>query len=621
MAGTAMATMQRPERPTSTNGQTLAKIFLDSCRANAARPALRWKKNQEWREMTYADLQERVRNFASALLSWGLKKGDRVAIFARNSPEWAIADWAHVTTGLVTVPIYDTLTAEKAAYILKDAGAKAVIVQTKDQLDKVRTVRKQLPSLKQIVVIEEVFEKALDESESLFEDVLKEGVAWAKKHADAWEKACATIKPDDLASIVYTSGTTGEPKGVILTHNNFATNVTTSLKSFPLEPGDVALSFLPLSHVFERMAGHFTLVHAGCTIAYAESIEKVPENLQEVRPHVMMSVPRLYEKIYARVQEKVRGSSFIRRYMFHKAVGIGKQYCHEKYTLKVTNPSTERKYKRFDRIVFSKLRERTGGRVKFFVSGGAALSKEIEEFFNAVGLPILQGYGLTETSPVISFNNFQGMRFGSVGKPLEGADIRIADDGEIIVKGPMVMQGYWQKPDATKEAFTKDGFFKTGDIGKIDEDGFLYVTDRKKELIVMSNGKKVAPQPIENDLKTKQGVGQAVIVGNQKNYISALLWPDFEALKKYATERGVKFNDNSELVTRDEILKLFEKNVGEVNQTLARYEQIKRFKLLPSELTPGAPELTPTLKMKRRVVDERYAAQIQELYAGDGKPE
>ncbi|MBI2078836.1 MAG: long-chain fatty acid--CoA ligase [Euryarchaeota archaeon] len=613
--------MERAEKTNAPGGHTLAKLFTDSCRANATRPALRWKKNQEWREMDYAELQTRVKHCASALLSWGLKKGDRVALFARNSPEWAITDWADVTTGLVTVPIYDTLTAEKAAYILKDSGAKVVVVQTKDHLDKVRNVRKQLPGLKHVVVIEEMFEKALEETEHLFDDVLKEGAEWAKKHADAWDKARATVKPDDLASIVYTSGPTGEPKGVLLTHNNFASNVISALKSFPIEAGDVALSFLPLSHVFERMAGHFTLLHAGCTIAYAESIEKVPENMLEVRPMVMMSVPRLYEKIYARVHEKVRGGSFLKRYLFGKAVAVGKQYCHEKYTLKVTNPSTERKYKRFDRLVFSKLRERTGGRVKFFVSGGAALSKEIEEFFNAVGLPILQGYGLTETSPVISFNSFHAMRFGAVGKPIEGADVKIAEDGEILVRGPMVMTGYWQKPEATKEAFTKDGYFRTGDIGKVDEDGFLFVTDRKKELIVMSNGKKVAPQPIENDLKTKPGIGQAVVIGNQKNYISALLWPDFEALKKYAQEKGVKFNDQAELLTRDEILKLFEKNVGEVNQGLSRYEQIKRYKLLPTELAPGAPELTPTLKIKRRVVDERYGGQIQELYAGEGKAE
>lgn len=606
----------------SGKGATLAQIFAESVKKNASRPALRWKKNKEWREMSYADLERRVRDFAGAMVSWGIKKGDRIAIFAKNSPEWAIADWASVTSGFVTVPIYDTLTADKAAYILKDSGAKVVVVQGKEHLDKVRGVHKQLKDLKQIVIIEEMFEKALDPTEHLFEDVLKDGAAYGKKKPDEWTKMRDAVKPEDVASIVYTSGTTGEPKGVILTQNNFASNVVTCLAYFPLVAGDVALSFLPLSHVFERMAGHFTMIHAGVTISYAESIEKVPENMQEVRPHVMMSVPRLYEKIYARVQEKVRHDSFIKRWIFGKAVATGKQYAHEKYTLKVTNPSTQKKFKRFDKLVYSKLRERTGGRVKFFVSGGAALSKEIEEFFNAVNLPILQGYGLTETSPVISFNNFDALRFGSVGKPLPDADVRIVEEGEIVVKGPMVMKGYWQKADATKEAFTADGYFRTGDIGKVDEDGFLFITDRKKELIVMSNGKKVAPQPIENDLKTKPGIAQAVLIGNQKNYISALLWPDFEAIKKYAEEHGVKATELTELVTKEPVVKLFDKSVNEVNQGLARYEQIKRYKLIGAELLPGAPELTPTLKIKRRIVDERYNAQIQELYAsGEAKTE
>jgi long-chain acyl-CoA synthetase len=621
-----MATGQLIQTPmsatSSSKGATLAQIFADAVKKNASRPALRWKKNKEWREMSYSALEQRVRDFAGALVSWGIKKGDRIAIFAKNSPEWAIADWAHVTSGFVTVPIYDTLTADKAAYILKDSAAKIVIVQGKEHLDKVRSVHKQLKDLKHVIIIEEMFEKSLDPNEHLFEDVLKDGAAFTKKKPDEWTKVRDAVKADDVASIVYTSGTTGEPKGVILTQNNFATNVITCLKYFPIEPGDVALSFLPLSHVFERMAGHFTMIHAGVTIAYAESIEKVPENMQEVKPHLMMSVPRLYEKIYARVHEKVKHDSFLKRWIFAKAVATGKQYAHEKYTLKVTNPSTQKKFKRFDRLVYSKLRERTGGRVKFFVSGGAALSKEIEEFFNAVNLPILQGYGLTETSPVISFNNFDALRFGSVGKPLPDADVKMGDEGEILVKGPMVMKGYWQKPEATKEAFTADGYFRTGDIGKLDEDGFLFITDRKKELIVMSNGKKVAPQPIENALKTKPGIGQAVLIGNQKNYISVLLFPDLDAIKKIADEQGLKAADTRELLAQEPIVKLYDKAVAEVNQGLARYEQVKRYKVLPVELVPGSEELTPSMKVKRRVIDERYRTQIQELYTGgEGKSE
>lgn len=602
---------------------TLKNIFGKSVKANATRPALRWKRGSEWREMTYADLEERVRDFSLGLMSWGVRKGDRVAIFSRNSPEWAVTDWASVTSGFVTIPIYDTLTAEKAAYILKDAGAEVVVVQSREQLDKVRSARRQLPALKYVVTIEEIIEgKLRPEDEAQFDDVYKLGREYGKNHPDAWEKAGAAIKPDDTATIIYTSGTTGEPKGAIITHENITSNVRTVIDYIGIGPSDSNLSFLPLSHVFERIGGHFTFIAGGATISYAESIEKVPDNLLEVRPTILISVPRLYEKMYARIQERVRGQSFLKRFIFRKAMSTGRQYIHQKYDLKVENPSTTKKYKRYDRLVFSKLRERVGGRLRFAVSGGAPLSPEIHEFFTAAGIPIFQGYGLTETPTAIAVNRFADFRIGSVGKILPGCDLKIAEDGEILVRAPNVFQGYYNKPEATKEAFTKEGYFRTGDIGRIDEDGYLFITDRKKELIVLSNGKKVAPQPIENELKTKRGVGQAVLIGNQKNYITALLWPDFEALKKYAEDHGIKFNDQKELVTRDHVLKLFEKGVGEVNERLSRYEQIKRYKVLESELVPNvSPELTPTLKIKRRVVDEKYAPVIQGLYADGGKAE
>lgn len=605
------------------SANTLANVFAKSVKANATRPALRWKRNSEWRQMTYADLESRVRDFAHGLMSLGVRKGDRVAIFSRNSPEWAITDWANVTSGFVTIPIYDTLTAEKAAYILKDAAAKVVVVQSREHLDKVRSVRRQLPMLKFVVNIEEIIEgKLRSEDEAQFDDLYKMGAEHGKKNPGAWEKAAAAVRPEDTATIIYTSGTTGEPKGAVATHANVTSNVRTVIDYVGIGPNDSNLSFLPLSHVFERVGGHFTFIAGGATIAYAESIEKVPENLLEVRPTILISVPRLYEKMYARIQERIRGQSFLKRFIFRRAMSAGKQYIHQKYTLKVENPSTTKKYKRYDRLVFSKLRERVGGRLRFAVSGGAPLSPEIHEFFTVAGIPIFQGYGLTETPTAVAVNRFSDFRIGSVGKILPGCDVKIAEDGEILVKAPNVFQGYYNKPEATQEAFTKDGYFRTGDIGRLDEDGFLYITDRKKELIVLSNGKKVAPQPIENELKTKPGVGQAVLIGNQKNYITALLWPDFEALKTYAGGHGIKFGDQKELVTRDHVLKLFEKGVGEVNERLARYEQIKRYKVLESELVPNvSPELTPTLKIKRRVVDEKYAPVIQSLYTDGGKAE
>lgn len=601
---------------------TLSEIFYNSIQAFADRPALRWKTGGKWKDLSYADLGQRVQEFANGLLSLGMDRGDKVAIFAKNSPEWAIADWASVAHGFVTVPIYDTLTAEKAGYILRDSGARVVVVQTLDHLNKVRSIRKSLPALRYIVLIEEIFEKQLEPNEYLFDQVYQQGRTYRAKHKGELEKLRGKVAADDLASIVYTSGTTGEPKGALLTHGNFASNVQTACVLIAFQPGDVALSFLPLSHVFERMAGHFTLIYRGCTIAYAESVEKVPDNLQEVQPHLMMSVPRLYEKMYARVQEKVRSDSFVKRYIFKKAIETGKKYIRDKYELRVVNPSTEKAWKRYDHLVFSKLKARVGGRLRFFVSGGAPLSREIHEFFTAAGMPILQGYGLTETSPVIAANSLEhGFRIGSVGKPWPDADIKIAEDGEILVKGPMVFKGYHNKRKETEEVFTKDGYFKTGDIGRIDDDGFLYVTDRKKELIVMSNGKKVAPQPLENELKTKPGVGIAILIGNNRPYMTALLSPDMEALKKFAADQKVAFSKPEELLSKPAVQALFQRAVDTVNESLSQYEKIKQFRVLPQEITPQSEELTPTLKVKRRVVDEKHKTLIEAMYARDVRVE
>jgi len=594
-----------------TESTSLADLFDRSVSAFAERPAMRWKEGDAWKDLTYAELGRRVEDVAWGLLSLGMDRGDRFAIFAKNSPDWAMADWAGITHGFVTVPIYDTLTAEKAGYILKDSGARVCIVQTKAHLEKVRSVRKELPALRHIVVMEEVFDKFLEPGEVLFEDLPKRGQAHAAKHKDELLKLRSSVRADEVASIVYTSGTTGEPKGVMLTHANFVSNIDAALSIIPFEPGYITLSWLPLSHVFERMAGHFTMVRAGCTIAYAESIEKIPANLQEVQPHTMMSTPRLYEKFYARVNATMAESSFVKRFLFRKAVEAGRQYVREKYVDGRVTKATERKHKRYDRLVYSKMRTRMGGRIIFMVSGGAPLSPEIHEFFTAVGLPILQGYGLTETSPVISANSLSnGFRIGSAGRPLPGVDVRIAEDGEILVKGPLVFEGYWKKAAETKDAFTKDGYFKTGDIGRIDGDGFLYITDRKKELIVMSNGKKVAPQPIENQLKTRPGIGNAVLVGNNRPYIAALLSPDLEALRKVS-----KTPDAAATLAHPDVQALLARHVAEVNEALSQYEKIKRFRVLPAELSPETGEITPSLKVMRRVVDEKYKVLIASLYA------
>lgn len=596
--------------------ETLTQLFDRSVKAHSKRPALRWKQGERWRDWTYKELDEKVSAFANGLLALGLEPGDRLAIFSKNNPQWAVADWASVTHGFVTVPIYDTLTEEAAAYILNDSDARVVVVQTEDHLNKIRKVRKKVPKLRHVVVIQELFEKSLQPGEHLFDQVYALGKNLPKTRQGERAALKQKVKPESIASIVYTSGTTGEPKGALLTHGNFASNCSGALECVPIDPGYVSLSFLPLSHVFERMGGHFTMIKAGGTIAYAESIEKVPENLVEVRPHVVFSVPRLYEKLYARIQDQVRKGSFLKRYFFRKAVAVGEQYVHEKYDLKVENPATLRKWKKYDKLVFSKLKQRVGGRLEFFVSGGAPLSPEIHKFFTAAGLPILQGYGLTETSPVVAVNRLTAMRIGSVGPPISAAEIQIAEDGEILVRGPMVFKGYHGKREATKEVFTDDGFFRTGDIGHLDEDGFLFITDRKKELIILSNGKNVAPQPIENALKTKRGIAQAVIIGNNRPFISALLAPDFEALSDYAKDNGIAGSAPEVLVKHPKVRELFDQHVREVNETLNRYEQVKKYDVLAAELTQESGELTPTLKIKRRVVDEKYAPVIAGLYNG-----
>jgi long-chain acyl-CoA synthetase len=597
-------------------GATLTQMFAKSVKEHAKQAALRAKKGDRWVDTSYAEMKTLVHQVAAGLASLGIKKSDKAALYSRNRPEWALADWGILHIGAVSVPIYDTLTAEKAEYILRDSVSKVVFVEGVEHLNKIRSVRRRLPQLDTVVLFDEVFEKTLEEGEVLFSDLLRKGKEALAKKPNLVEDAASKVKADDWASIVYTSGTTGDPKGAILTHNNFASNILTVVQILPIRPGYVALSFLPLSHTFERMGGHFTMTHIGATIAYSESIEKLPENMMEIKPHIMLSVPRLYEKLFARISQKVANDSFIKRKIFAWALKVGKQRLHEKYTLKVVNPSTEKKFRRADKLVFSKIRERTGGRLAFFVSGGAPLSKEIEEFFNAVNLPIMQGYGLTETSPVLSANTFDNFRLGSVGHPIPGAEIKIAEDGEILARGPMIFKGYHNKPTDTKECFTPDGYFKTGDIGKIDEDGFLFITDRKKELIVMSNGKKVAPQPIENLLKTKPGIAHAVLIGDDKKYISVLLAPDLEGLKQRAQADGTKFENAAEILAKEDVQALFKDAVEAVNKDLSRYEQIKRYKVLDREFTLEGGELTPTLKVKRRIVADKYKAEIAALYTG-----
>lgn len=626
MAGGSLSVQVKRQDPgadaVTQEAQTLAELLWDSIDAHAGHTAQSWNEDGEWRSRTYAEFGSRIRTVAHGLLGLGLKKGDRVAIWSKNRPAWAEVDLACQTVGLATVPIYDTLTGRDGAYILNDSAARVLFVQDRALLDTVWGVRDQV-KVDTIVLLEGT---ARRKGVLSYDHLLRDGEAHAAKEPDAVDKARGKVGPEDLASLVYTSGTTGNPKGVMLTHRNFASNAQVARRVVDVGPRDTFLSFLPLSHVFERTGGHFTAYAAGAHVAFARSIDTLTEDMVAVKPTIMMSVPRLYEKIYARIQDNVAKSSFVKRAIFAWAIAQGRAANVYRQRGEPLPPSLEKKVRRADKLVFGKLKARVGGNLRYFVSGGAALSRDIEEFFWAAGIQILQGYGLTETAPVTNVNAPHALRFGSVGRPVPGTEIRIdtsqwesqRDDvveGEVCIRGPQVMKGYHKNKKATEEVFDKDGWFHTGDIGYLDDDGFLFITDRKKEIIVMSNGKNVAPQPIENRLKLQPHIAQACLIGDRRRYISALINPDFEALEAFAAANGIAGTGEA-LVADQRVVSLIEKEVEAVNRDLARYEQVKKFWIVPADWTVEGGELTPSLKLKRRVINERFQELIERLYPG-----
>lgn len=577
---------------------------------------LKYKQDGVWRDISSDELKRAVEEFSMGLRALGIEKGERVAILSENRPEWAYTDLACLTAGAVDAPIYATLTPAQVLYILNDSEARAVVVSSPHQVRKVQEVRAQAKHLRHVILVEDV-PADLAKDTITFADVRARGREALAKDPDAVRKRAAEVQPGDLATLIYTSGTTGDPKGVMLTHSNLVSNTLGSgLVTDTLGPQDVALSFLPLCHVFERMSGHYLMLLKGCTIAYAESVEQVPANMAEVRPTVMSSVPRLYEKMFARVHEKVAGDPPLRQKIFRWAVSVGRE--NFRHFVEGTKPGLALRVKAAlaDKLVFSKIKARTGGRLRLFVSGGAPLAREIAEFFGAAGLLILEGYGLTETSPVITVNRPDALKPGSVGQPIKDVEVKIAPDGEILTRGPHVMKGYFKKPEATAEAIDRDGWFHTGDIGMLDERGFLTITDRKKDIIVTSGGKNIAPQPIENVLKTHKLIGEIVMIGNKRNFPAALVVPNFENLEKWAKQKGLAYASREELIARPEVEGLYEETVKELTGHLAQFERIKKLALLPREFTLEAGELTPTLKVKRRVVEQKYKDVIDRMYEG-----
>jgi long-chain acyl-CoA synthetase len=592
---------------------TLTDLFFSSIdRYTDRRPAaLRAKVAGTWQAITHADLARRVIAVTAGLRELGIQQGDRVSILSETRPEWAIADYACLCAQAADVPIYPTLTARTTEYILEDSGAVAVFCATAEQVAKIYEVKSRLPALRHIIVFEP---SARREGAITLEELEARGTTAAAKYPHIREDALK-VTPDTLATLIYTSGTTGDPKGVMLTHNNLWSNVQGGLQALPLSAEDECLAMLPLSHVYERMVD-YTLLAAGVIINYAESFDKVAQNLQEVRPTIVLSVPRLYEKVYARVLENALSGSSIKRKIFFWAKRVGEEWATRQLAQQPVPGWLGFRHRIADRLVFAKLRGRTGGRIRYFISGSAPLSPEIARFFFSAGLPVLEGYGLTETSPVLTLNPWQRPRIGTVGVALPDVRLTIAPDGEILAKGPNIMQGYYNKPEATREAIDAEGWFHTGDIGELDPDGYLKITDRKKDLIKTAGGKFIAPQPIENRVKLNKFVANAVLLGDRRKFSIILIVPDFEALEPWAKASGLSYASRRELLALPAVREKMDAEVGGMMTDLARFERPKKVVLLENDFTIESGELTPTLKVKRRVVFQRYRDQLDQLYAG-----
>ncbi len=573
------------------------------------RVMMKVKRGGIWREISWSQFYDNARNLGIAMISLGIQPGDRIAMFSPNSPEWQMVDIAAVSIGVIDVPLYATITAKQAEFIIADSGSKILFVGTDEHLKKALEVRENLPDLMKIVTM---YETKTDNPDVMsWNEFLQIGKDYPDK--EEFDRRLENVKLDDVATLIYTSGTTGNPKGVMLTHGNLMSNVETASKLIKVYDTDVCLSFLPLSHSLERMSGYYTSVYNGVTIAHASSIDALVEELPEVRPHYMVSVPRLYEKVYAGVKANVESEPPLKQKIFNWAVGVGRQVSDLKVKHKPIPPLLDMKYKIANKLVFSKVYEKMGGRLRFCFSGGAPLSKEIAEFFHAMGILILEGYGLTETSPVISVNTPEAVRFGSVGKPIPEVEVEIADDGEILARGPNVMKGYWNRPEETAEAM-EGGWFHTGDIGFLDKDNFLYITDRKKDIIVTSGGKNVAPQNIENTLKLDKFIEQVCVIGDKRKYLSALIVPNFVELEAWAKSQGISYSDRSELLSNERVYKLFRERIDEALKDFAKFEQIVQFTLLPEELSIEAGLLTPTLKVRRKQVMEAFKNEIDKMY-------
>jgi long-chain acyl-CoA synthetase len=586
---------------------TLAELFLRAADEFDKTDAAQYRTADGWKSISHRQIMDRVHRISDALVADGVARGDRVAILSENRPEWALADYALLCMGALNVPIYPSLPADQMVYSMRHAEIAVAFVSTADQLAKVLEVRREWSGLRRIVMFDDV---ASDEAGVITLEQFEALAADAATDDNEFRRRAREAKPSDVATLVYTSGTTGTPKGVMLTNENLVTNVNASLSGFPISSADVALSFLPLSHVFQRIVD-YVMFSYGVTIAYVESFDDVSRSFTEVHPTIAVSVPRVYEKVYARVlSEKGLKRQIV---LWSRRIAI----AWAEATLSGRTPGAWLRFQHrlADRLVYAKLRDRMGGRIRFFISGGAPLSPSIAEFFLGAGLMILEGYGLTETSPVTNLNTPTHMRIGTVGRPIRGTEIRIAGDGEILVRGPQVMRGYYRNEDATREVIDDDGWFHTGDIGEIDADGFLRITDRKKELLKTAGGKYIAPQPLENEIKRSRFVSEAVVLGDRRPYPIAIVVPNFDNLRAWAHQHGIREDSAEALVYDRRVVEKLEQEVLHRVEGFARYEQPKKVLALTRELSLNRGEITPTLKVKRRVVEEHNADRIEALYA------
>ena len=592
-----------------TTPRTLVDVFRNL--ETLAKPdLLLHKTGGSWVPISTAEFSSSVKAVSAALGTLGVPQGGAVVLLSENRPEWPTIDFACQCYGAVLVPVFPTMVAEQAEYIVRDCGATVAFASTPEQAAKLVKAQASCPKLAHVFV----FDHAGGAGKP-FAALLEEG---RKAHAAApgtFDERAAARQPSDLATIIYTSGTTGEPKGAMLVQSNFVSNMLAGCSLLPFDSTAVTMSFLPLAHVFERLV-EYCYYHRGATVAFAESIDKLRDNLAEVNPHIFGAVPRVYEKVYARVLDKVEAGSPAKKKLFQSAVAVGKEVLRLRAEKKTPGGALALQHFLYERLVFRKIRAALGTRFRFAISGGAPLSKELAEFFWAIGVEVYEGYGLTETSPVIAVNGPSAWRLGTVGRVMPGVEVRIAEDGEILTRGPHVMKGYYGKPEATAEAIDPDGWFHTGDIGVLDEDGFLRITDRKKEIIVNSNGKNVAPAPIENALKSDPFVAQPVVIGDRRKFLSCLIVPNFEKLREWAAKNGLSGLSDRELVDNAKVRAIYQEIVDRWNEGKPHEQLINAFELLAEELTIEGGELTPTLKVKRRVVDQKYRTRIDRLYKG-----